>query len=121
MTPEDVLAIPPNVLTDKQRQSYFENGYLLLESVISDSWIEPLRAATSEMIDESRSITESDQKWDLEEGHSEDDPRLRRLSSPNDHHITFWEYASQSIVPEIVMSSPTAPPEVMVVVMEVFV
>ena len=102
MTPEEVLAIPPNVLTEKQRQSYFENGYLLLEKVISETWVERLRDATNEMIDESRCISESDEKWDLEDGHSVENPRLRRLSSPNDHHPTYWEYASQSIVPDIV-------------------
>ena len=102
MTPENVLAIPPNVLTEKQRQSYFENGYLLLEKVISETWVERLRDATNEMIDESRCISESDEKWDLEDGHSAENPRLRRLSSPNDHHPTYWEYASQSIVPDIV-------------------
>ena len=36
MTPEDVLAIPPSVLTDKQRQFYFENGYLIVEGLLSD-------------------------------------------------------------------------------------
>ena len=30
MTPEQVLSIKPRVLTQKQREFYFENGYLLL-------------------------------------------------------------------------------------------
>ena len=102
MTPGDVLTIPPKVLTEEQRQFYFENGYLLLEKVISYTWIESLRAATDEMVSESRCIIKSDEKWDLEDGHSEETPRLRRLSSPNDHHPSYWEYASQSIVPDIV-------------------
>ena len=102
MTPEDVLAIEPKVLSQAQRESYFQDGFLLLEKVLSDEWIMRLRQATNEMVDESRSISESDEKWDLEDGHSTDDPRLRRLSSPNDHHPTYWEFASQSIVPDIV-------------------
>ena len=99
---EDILAIPPKVLTGEQRESYFRNGYLMLESIISDAWIAGLRAATDEMIEESRQITQSDEKWDLEDGHSFESPRLRRLSSPNDHHPAYWEYASRSIVPDIV-------------------
>ena len=74
----------------------------MLESIISDAWIAGLRAATDEMIEESRQITQSDEKWDLEDGHSFESPRLRRLSSPNDHHPAYWEYASRSIVPDIV-------------------
>jgi len=102
MTPEDILAIPPKVLSQAQRESYFEQGYILLERVIPDDWIEHLRAATDEMIEQSRGIAESDAKWDLEPGHSADSPRLRRLSSPNDHHPTYWDYASRSIVPDII-------------------
>ena len=102
MVPENVLAIPPKVLTQKQREFYFEYGYLLLEGMISDTWIASLRAATTEVIDESRKISKSDETWDLEPGHSKEHPRLRRLSSPNDHNPAYWEYASQSVVPDIV-------------------
>ena len=90
------------MLTQKQREFYFEYGYLLLEGMISDTWIASLRAATTEVINESRKISKSDETWDLEPGHSKEDPRLRRLSSPNDHNPAYWEYASQSVVPDIV-------------------
>ena len=102
MVPENVLAIPPKVLTQKQREFYFEYGYLLLGGMISDTWIASLRAATTEVINESRKISKSDETWDLEPGHSKENPRLRRLSSPNDHNPAYWEYASQSVVPDIV-------------------
>jgi len=102
MTADDVLALEPKVLTQAQRRSYFDNGYLLLERLLSDEWIERLRRATDEMIEESRAITESDAVWDLEDNHSAANPRLRRLSSPNDHHPAYWEYASKSIVPDII-------------------
>jgi len=94
MTPEQILSIKPKVLTQKQREYYFENGYLLLEKFLPDSWIERLRATTNEMVDRSRSVTKSDAVWDLDKGHTAEQPRLRRLSSMNDHHPIFWEYAS---------------------------
>ncbi|PHQ59024.1 MAG: phytanoyl-CoA dioxygenase, partial [Maribacter sp.] len=56
MTPEDVMAIAPKVLTQAQRESYFADGYLLLEKVLTDEWIERLRQATDEKINESRGI-----------------------------------------------------------------
>ena len=99
MTPEQVLSIEPKVLTQKQREFYFENGYLLLEKFLPDRWIERLRAATDQMVDKSRSITKSDAVWDLDKGHTAASPRLRRLSSMNDHHPTFWEYASSPASP----------------------
>ena len=46
------------------------------------------------MVDKSRGITKSDATWDLDKGHTREIPRLRRLSSMNDHHPVYWEYAS---------------------------
>ena len=68
MTPKEILAIKPKVLTQKQREFYFENGYILLEKFLPDSWIERLRNATEAMVDKSRSITKSEGTWDLDKG-----------------------------------------------------
>ena len=46
MTPEQVLSYKPNVLTQRQRESYFESGYLLLERIIPTEIIERLRRVT---------------------------------------------------------------------------
>ena len=99
---EDILAIPPKVLTGEQRESYFRNGYLMLESIISDAWIAGLRAATDEMIEESRQITSRMRNGTWRTATRLKARALRRLSSPNDHHPAYWEYASRSIVPDIV-------------------
>lgn len=102
MTPEEILSQEPRVLTRKQRESYFETGYILLERLIPDEWVEKLRKVTEEMVDRSRALEKSDTVWDLDKGHTADTPRLRRLSSPNDHHPLYWEYASQSILPDVI-------------------
>jgi len=46
MKPEDVLAIPPRVLSQAQREAYFSEGYILLERIIGDEWLRKLRDAT---------------------------------------------------------------------------
>ena len=102
MRQEEILGFTPSVLTEAQREFYFENGYLLVEKALSEEWVLRLRSATDEMVDRSREITQSDAVWDLEEGHSKETPRLRRLTSPNDHHPVYWEYASKSIIGDIV-------------------
>lgn len=102
MTPDQILSHAPKVLSRKQREFYFDNGYLLLEKIVPDEWIARLRRTTDEMVDQARKVTASDKVWDLDVGHSAKKPRLRRLSSPNDHHPLYWEYASQSIIPDII-------------------
>lgn len=101
MTPEEILSHPAQVLTQEQRHFYFDNGYLLVESIVPDDWVERLLAVTNEMVDHSRSIEKSDAIFDLEPGHTADEPRLRRLTSPVEQHPTYWEFASQSIVADI--------------------
>ncbi len=102
MTPEEVLKRAPKVLSQRQREQYFDQGYLVLESLVTEDWLRRLRAATDDAIEESRGISGSDAVWDLEEGHSAESPRLRRLSSPNDHNPVYWEYASQSVIVDAV-------------------
>ena len=79
MTPEQVLAHPPKVLTDAQREAYFRDGYLLLERFVPEDWLARLQALSRRFIDESRHQTASDEKFDLEPDHCVTAPRLRRL------------------------------------------
>ncbi|HET7635186.1 MAG TPA: phytanoyl-CoA dioxygenase family protein, partial [Burkholderiales bacterium] len=102
MTPEQILAIPPRVLSQKQREAYFEDGFILLERVIPDDWLRKLRAATDELVERSREIRRSDAVFDLEPDHTPENPRLRRVSSPVDQHPAFWDYVSQSKLGDIV-------------------
>jgi ectoine hydroxylase len=102
MTPEDVLAHKSRILSQAQREFYFEHGYLLLSSVVPLTWVDRLRAVTDEMVHRSRNLTHSDRAFDLEPGHSANNPRLRRLTSPVEHHPTYWEFASASILPDII-------------------
>jgi len=96
MTPEQILAIKPRVLTQSQRESYFLDGYILLEKFIDDAWLKKLRDATSEMVEQSKKITKSDTIFDIEKDHTSKNPRLRRVSNPTEHHPVFWEYVTKS-------------------------
>ena len=92
MQPEQVLEHPAVLLSEEQRRFYFDRGYLAIPGVISEDWLVKLRAAMAEMVEQSRTYTESDTKFALEAGHSADTPRLHRLYSPQDHHPVFWEF-----------------------------
>jgi ectoine hydroxylase-related dioxygenase (phytanoyl-CoA dioxygenase family) len=102
MTPEQVLAIRPRVLTQSQREFYFREGYILLEKIIDDEWLRKLRAATAEMVERSRKVTTSDKIFDLEPAHRPEAPRLRRVSNPVEHHPAFWDYVVESPLGDIV-------------------
>ncbi len=101
MSPEEILAEPPRVLTQAQRAAYFETGYVMIERLVKDETLERLRAVTAAFVEESRSVTESGQKWDLEEGHSAEAARPRRLTGPVEHHPAYWAFASDSVITDL--------------------
>lgn len=101
MLMEDVLKHDPKILTKAQREQFFEEGCAVVEGVVDDHWLRRIRAAMDEMVDLSRTIAEDDGRFILEEGHSPEYPRLRRLVSPVTHHPEFWAFASESVSADI--------------------
>ena len=96
MLEADVLKFTPETMTTAQRQQFFADGFLVLEDVIDEDWLKRLRTATTELVEASREVPESDERFVLENGHSAATPRLRRLTSPVSHHPTFWDFAAVS-------------------------
>ena len=98
MHPEDVLIHPAVRLGDSERRSCFTNGFPSLDSAISSEWIARLHAATRDVIERSRAITESNGACVLEEGHSAetppaaspDEPRSAPCPGPDVLRATSW-------------------------------
>ena len=98
---EEVLSHPPRVLTPEQRAFYFEQGYLHLEDFVSSDRIERLQRASARLVEQSRPLTESNDMFVLDQGHCAEAPRLRRLNRAVDYDDAFWEYASESSLPDL--------------------
>jgi ectoine hydroxylase len=92
MKPEAILAHEPKILSQDQREFYFENGYLLLESFIDEAWLDRLWEVTRRFIDRSRSLNKSDQVFDIEPDHTADNPRLRRITHPVELDPVYKEF-----------------------------
>ena len=79
------------MLSDKQIAFYFEHGYLLVEDVVSPEQLGKMQEITYDLIERSRSITENNEVYDLDEGHSDRSPKLTRIKLPHKQHPFFWE------------------------------
>ena len=106
--PDDLTRIvaPPSgplkVLTPAQRTTYERDGFIALEGLVGETWLQRLLEVTAEFVEKSRGLSEPTPFFDLEPDHSAEMPRLRRLSSPVDLHETFWEFASESSIVDVV-------------------
>jgi ectoine hydroxylase-related dioxygenase (phytanoyl-CoA dioxygenase family) len=90
------------VLSPAQRAAYERDGFLALPSLVDAGWLARLDAVTAEFVEQSRSMTASNLLFDLEPDHTAAAPRLRRLTSPVDLHPTYWEFASVSVIMDVV-------------------
>src|SRR5262249_25125832 len=77
------------MLSQAQIDFYHTNGYLGIENVLSAQEIAELRQVTDEFLEKSRHVTEHNDMFDLETGHSAATPRLRRLKEPAQQHPVY--------------------------------
>jgi ectoine hydroxylase len=101
MTPETILAHQPRVLSQAQRQQYFERGFLVVEEPIPNDWLDLLRNRSSEFIEKSRAVGASNEEFDIGPQHRPDHPHVRRLRALVDRHPDFWHLAAESPLADI--------------------
>ena len=75
---KDILSCTPKVLSQDQREYYFENGCLLLENFITGARLKKLQDITQDFIEKSRACNASNDMFDLEPDHTSEHPRVRR-------------------------------------------
>ncbi|WP_416899378.1 MAG: phytanoyl-CoA dioxygenase family protein [Minwuia sp.] len=101
MLAHDVLKQRPIVLTQAQRQHYFDNGYLHLDGFIPEAWMTRLQAVTDRFVEQSRGVERSDRVFDLEPNHTADAPRLRRLNQPAEQDPVYREFALEGPIVDL--------------------
>ena len=89
------------MLSAAQKAFYAENGYLLVEDVVTGAQLKKLQDITYGLIDESRTVSESNERFDLDKGHSAAAPRLTRIKLPHKQDPYFWEILIQSKVTNV--------------------
>jgi ectoine hydroxylase len=90
---EEVLSYTARVLTQAQREHYFEHGYIGVESLVPAETLAELQKVTAEFFEQSRQVKASDKRFDVGPGHGAESPVLRRLNTPDVRHNTYWEFS----------------------------
>lgn len=70
-------------LTRTQIDHYDAEGYLVLERQIPEDWLTKIRAEIARFEEEAKTLTASNDRLDLEDTHTPQDPRLRRIKLPH--------------------------------------
>ena len=92
------------MLTAAELYRYRTEGFLTIEGVLTPAQVTAGRAVLDEFVERSRTVSESDDVFDLEPDHSADNPRLRRIKSPAKAHPFFDELLRSDAILDIVES-----------------
>ena len=78
-------------LTPQQLDFYRREGYVVAHDVLDASELGRLHAARNELLAGALGISDHTPLYDLEDTHSPEQPRVRRLKLPHQHHPVFHE------------------------------
>ena len=92
------------MLTRDQREFHDVNGYLMVEDAVPPGQVEELRRIAYEFIDRSREVTQSNDVFDLDEGHTRENPKLTRIKLPHKQHPLFWQTARSEPILDVLQS-----------------
>ncbi len=79
----------PEVLTQAQIDEYHEIGGIVVKGRISGADLAEIQAAIEQSREEARGLTSSTERLDLEDSHTPDDPRIRRIKLPHTQYEVF--------------------------------
>ncbi|MBI1779597.1 MAG: phytanoyl-CoA dioxygenase family protein [Proteobacteria bacterium] len=77
------------MLTQRDIQKYRRQGYIVVPNVLSAEEVDALRGATDEVIAGAAKVTQHNEVYDLEDGHTPERPRVRRIKTPHQWHPTY--------------------------------
>jgi phytanoyl-CoA hydroxylase len=90
--------IMPKILTDPQVAQYRRDGYVVVENALSSGEMAQLRQVTGDYVEGSRAVSKHDSVYDLEPGHSAEQPRVRRIKHPHKQHPAYGALVKNAVI-----------------------
>ncbi len=81
------------MLTQAQIAEYNDVGAIVVPNVLTPDEVRTLRAVTDGFVERARGLTTHTDIYDLEDSHSADVPRVRRIKAAHLHHAAYAELA----------------------------
>jgi phytanoyl-CoA hydroxylase len=93
----------PAQLSKQQVEEYFEKGYTVVEGVLSPEKLRRLREETERIIAQAAGVAENNNVYDLEDSHSPQNPRVRRIKEPHNHFPFFWDLFCDTDITDVLV------------------
>jgi hypothetical protein len=73
------------MLSSIEFAAYRRDGFIVLPDVLTRDEVEALRRVTDKFVHKARFVAANNEIYDLEDSHSLDEPRVRRIKTPHLH------------------------------------
>ena len=89
------------MIGSEQVAFYREQGYVVVEDVISPEVLARIHAAIAELTAKAKGVTAHNEIYDLEPTHTAERPRVRRIKTPHKWHPVFREVLSSPVLLDV--------------------
>jgi len=79
------------MISDEMVQAYRRDGVIVVPEVLDKDTLAKVRSVLAELVAGAASVTEHTDVYDLEPGHTPENPRVRRIKAPQKVHPIFDE------------------------------
>ena len=81
------------MISHRDIDQYRENGYLVVPDVLEAEILARIRGALNELVAKASCVSQHTDIYDLEPGHTPQNPQVRRIKLPHTHTPIFWQLA----------------------------
>ena len=89
------------ILTEEQKREYEEVGAIVVPDVLSPAEVAALRRVTDGFVDRARQVATHDAIYDLEDTHTPEMPRVRRIKAPHLHDPVYADLVRHPRIVEV--------------------
>lgn len=80
------------MITKDMVSQYHEEGWLVVPGLLNDIMRQKMKDVLAGWVEDSRQHTSHTEIFDLENGHTAQEPRVRRIKQPHKHHPVFEQF-----------------------------
>src|ERR1700743_2507409 len=89
------------MISEKDVEAYRRDGVIVVPEVLDGATLARVRQVIAEVVAGAAEVTEHNEVYDLEPGHTRETPRVRRIKTPHKVHPIFNEIVRSKPVIEI--------------------
>jgi len=92
------------VLNQTQIDEYNRVGAIVVPDVLTQDEVQRLRRVTDEFVEQARAVAQHNEIYDLEDTHTPQQPRVRRIKSPHLHHPAYRDLVAHAKIIKVLQA-----------------